>query len=161
VVFEPHGAVQRTITVFTDVDCGYCRAMHREIDALLGAGVRVRYLLYPRDGPGSPGVARPERVWCAADRQDALTRAKLGEQVESPDCESPVFDNLMLDCGIAASGGTLVVQEVADPGGLRVRDRDVEAPRAAHRQRQSVNERCELVQAGPVVHAPLQPRSSA
>jgi thiol:disulfide interchange protein DsbC len=54
IIYEPKGPVKHTITTFTDVDCPYCRKMHSEIDQLLDAGVRVRYLLFPRTAIGSP-----------------------------------------------------------------------------------------------------------
>jgi len=52
------------------------------------AGVKVRYMLYPRTGPGSESWKKAEQVWCAADRKEALTRAKRGEEVKSKDCKS-------------------------------------------------------------------------
>jgi thiol:disulfide interchange protein DsbC len=75
-----------TITVFTDVECGYCRKLHSEINDLNRLGVRVRYVFYPRDGPGSEAWQLAEDVWCSPDRGDALTRAKRGEKIESHKC---------------------------------------------------------------------------
>ena len=43
VIFAPE-KVKHTITVFTDIDCGYCRKMHNEIDQYNDLGIRVRYL---------------------------------------------------------------------------------------------------------------------
>ena len=31
IVFAPEQEAEHTITVFTDIDCGYCRKLHREI----------------------------------------------------------------------------------------------------------------------------------
>jgi thiol:disulfide interchange protein DsbC len=75
-----------TVTVFTDVECGYCRKLHSEIKDLNRLGVRVRYVFYPREGPGSESWQLAEAVWCSADRGDALTRAKRGEKIESKKC---------------------------------------------------------------------------
>jgi thiol:disulfide interchange protein DsbC len=75
-----------TITVFTDVDCGFCRQLHSHIREINNLGVRVRYLFYPRSGPGSDSWKTAEAVWCSADRNDALTRAKLGEQIKAKNC---------------------------------------------------------------------------
>jgi len=47
------GTAERSITVFTDSDCGYCRKLHEEVDLITGANIKVRYLLYPRAGIGS------------------------------------------------------------------------------------------------------------
>ena len=40
--------------------------------------MRVRYLFYPRTGPNTPSWTKAEQVWCSPNRNDALTRAKLG-----------------------------------------------------------------------------------
>jgi thiol:disulfide interchange protein DsbC len=42
--------------------------------------------MYPRTGPGTESWRKAESVWCAADRRDALTRAKRGEEIKSKDC---------------------------------------------------------------------------
>jgi thiol:disulfide interchange protein DsbC len=75
-----------TVTVFTDIDCGFCRKFHNQIADLNKAGVRVRYMMFPRTGPGTESWKKAEQVWCAADRRDALTRAKRGETVKSKNC---------------------------------------------------------------------------
>ncbi len=90
IVFSPQGPVQHTLTVFTDIDCTYCRRLHQEIGELNRLGIRVRYLMYPRTGPDTASWRKAEAVWCSADRRDALTRAKRGETVKAGKCESPV-----------------------------------------------------------------------
>lgn len=90
IVFSPAGKARHTLTVFTDVDCTYCRRMHQEIAELNRLGIRVRYLLYPRGGPGTEAWRKAEAVWCSADRKDALTRAKRGETLKAGRCETPV-----------------------------------------------------------------------
>jgi thiol:disulfide interchange protein DsbC len=85
IIFGPSNA-KYTITVFTDIDCGYCRKLHSEIAELNRLGIRVRYLFYPREGPGSSSWQKADAVWCAADRNDALTRAKKGETIAAGNC---------------------------------------------------------------------------
>lgn len=80
IVFAP-ASYKYTLTVFTDVDCGYCQKLHSEIAEINKLGVRVRYLAYPRSGPGSESWHKMETVWCAKDRKDAITRAKAGQAV--------------------------------------------------------------------------------
>lgn len=87
IIFAPANP-KMTVTVFTDIDCGYCRRFHNQIAELNKAGIKVRYMLYPRTGPGTDSWKKAEQVWCAADRKDALTRAKRGETVKSKDCKS-------------------------------------------------------------------------
>jgi thiol:disulfide interchange protein DsbC len=85
IVFGPQSA-KMTVTVFTDIDCGFCRKFHSHIADMNKAGVRVRYMMYPRTGPGTESWKKAEQVWCAADRRDALTRAKRGEPVKAKAC---------------------------------------------------------------------------
>ena len=73
-----------TVTVFTDVDCAYCRKLHSQIAEYNRLGVRVRYMFYPRSGPNTDSWTKAEQVWCSTNRNDALTRAKLGEELKSP-----------------------------------------------------------------------------
>jgi thiol:disulfide interchange protein DsbC len=80
IVFGPPSA-KYTVTVFTDVDCGYCQRLHSHIAELNELGVRVRYLAFPRGGPGSVSWHKMEEVWCSSDRNTAITRAKQGEVV--------------------------------------------------------------------------------
>src|SRR5580658_1607014 len=87
VIFGPKDP-KYTVTVFTDVDCAYCRKLHSEIAEYNRLGVRVRYLLYPRTEPGTPSWIKAEQVWCSADRKDALTRAKLGQELKTKPCAS-------------------------------------------------------------------------
>ncbi len=78
IVFSPEDPAKRlfTVTVFTDIDCGYCRAFHRNIKRINDLGIEVRYLLFPRGGPGTDAWRKAADVWCAADRKAALTAAK-------------------------------------------------------------------------------------
>lgn len=90
VIFAPEGPVRHTVTVFTDIDCGYCRKLHTQMDAYNKEGIKIRYLWFPREGIGSESYNKAVSVWCAADRRDALTKAKRGENVERKTCDNPV-----------------------------------------------------------------------
>jgi thiol:disulfide interchange protein DsbC len=107
IIFAPKSGAQHTVTVFTDVDCVHCRRMHSEIGELNRLGVRVRYLMFPRGGPGSDSWQKAQSVWCSADRQDALTRAKKGEKIAAGRCESPVAAQYELgrELGITGTPG--------------------------------------------------------
>ena len=78
------------VYVFTDVSCGYCRQLHRDMAELNRLGIAVHYLAYPRAGPDSPAFRDMESVWCSDDRQQAMTVAKAGGQVAAKTCENPV-----------------------------------------------------------------------
>lgn len=86
-VFSPKDP-KYTITVFTDIDCGYCRRLHSQIAEYNRLGIRVRYLFYPRTGPDTDSWHKAEAVWCSSNRNDALTRAKGGEVIKAPDCHA-------------------------------------------------------------------------
>lgn len=82
IVFGPEKP-KYSITVFTDVDCPYCRKLHEEVDELGRKGVEVRYVAFPRSGPGTKSWRTMTAVWCAKDRREALTRATRGESVSA------------------------------------------------------------------------------
>lgn len=95
IIFSPQ-QFDHTVTVFTDIDCGYCRKLHREIDEYQRKGMRIRYLMYPRSGVDSDSYRKAVAVWCSGDRADSLTRAKRGEKVEGGGCEHPVKRHMLL-----------------------------------------------------------------
>jgi thiol:disulfide interchange protein DsbC len=105
IVFAPEGETKHTITIFTDIDCGYCRQFHREIDQVNAMGIEVHYLFYPRTGPSTDSWAKAEKVWCAQDRNSALTRAKLGGSVPDLVCtDTPVGSHYDLGQQVGVRG---------------------------------------------------------
>jgi len=84
------------IYVFTDIDCGYCRKLHRDVPELNARGISVRYLAYPRAGVESAAGQEMSSVWCSDDRQKALTAAKNRERVEAKSCDDPVAEQYAL-----------------------------------------------------------------
>jgi thiol:disulfide interchange protein DsbC len=79
-----------TIYVFTDVDCAYCRKLHKDVPELNENAITVRYLAYPRAGVGSSTYQQMTNIWCAKDRPQALTDAKNGRPAKASNCENPV-----------------------------------------------------------------------
>jgi len=97
IVFSPPNP-KYTISVFTDIECGYCRKLHSQIDELNRQGIAVEYLAFPRMGLGSQDYKDMVSVWCASDRKQALTAAKSGKPVAPKTCaSSPV--NMEYDLG--------------------------------------------------------------
>jgi thiol:disulfide interchange protein DsbC len=115
VIFSPDNP-RYTVTVFTDVDCQYCRKLHSEIAEINKLGVRVRYVFFPRSGPGTESWHKAEAVWCSANRNEALTRAKLGNPVDtSKICAStPVDREYKLGLSIGVRGTPAIVTESGD-----------------------------------------------
>lgn len=111
IMFSP-AEVKHTVTVFTDIDCTYCRKLHADIDEYLEKGIQVRYVLYPRNGPASKAWSTSEDVWCARDRNAALTAAKLDRSFETAKCDaSAVTDHYTLGREIGLSGTPAIVFE--------------------------------------------------
>lgn len=111
VVFTPEGDVKASVTVFTDVDCGYCRKLHQEVPKLNELGIEVRYLAYPRAGVGSESYRRIVSAWCAADPNTAITRLKAGQQIPELDCKNPVADHFQLGQDVGVRGTPAIVLE--------------------------------------------------
>ena len=111
-IFSPKNP-QYTITVFTDVDCQYCRKLHSQIAELNKLGVRVRYMFFPRTGPNTESWRKAEAVWCSADRNEALTLAKAGKPVDtSKSCgPTPVAREYALGQSIGVRGTPAIVTE--------------------------------------------------
>jgi thiol:disulfide interchange protein DsbC len=115
IIFSPKNPLY-TITVFTDVDCQYCRKLHSEIAELNKLGVRVRYMFYPRTGPDTESWRKAEVVWCSADRNEALTRAKAGAQLDmNKTCSpTPVAREYALGQSIGVRGTPAILTEKGD-----------------------------------------------
>jgi thiol:disulfide interchange protein DsbC len=121
VVFSPKDP-KYTVTVFTDVDCGYCRKLHSQIVDYNRLGIKVRYLFYPRSGPNTESWEKAEEVWCSSNRGDALTRAKRGEEITGPKhCSgSPVARQYALGQELGVRGTPAIVLDSGEmlPGYL-------------------------------------------
>lgn len=109
IVFSPEGKPRHVITVFTDIDCGYCRKLHREIDQYLDRGIEIRYASFPRAGRNSKSYFKAVSVWCSDDRQAALTRSKNGEELPPKECEHPVDAHMKVAEEIGISGTPTLV----------------------------------------------------
>ncbi len=108
IVFGPEDP-KRYITVFTDIDCGYCRKLHNEVPELNAAGIQVRYLAFPRAGIGSDSFAKYESVWCNDDQRTALTSAKAGKKVASAKCENPIAETYKLGQEVGVRGTPTII----------------------------------------------------
>ncbi len=98
---------KRHITVFTDVECGYCRRLHQEVPILNEAGVEIRYMLYPVISERS--YPNAESVWCADDRQTAMTQAKQGKPIEHRECANPIEQHMQIASKLGVRGTPFLV----------------------------------------------------
>ncbi len=110
IVFAPQKP-KATVSVFTDIDCGYCRRFHAQIDAYLNRGIKVRYLFYPRAGKDSSSYQKAVAVWCAEDRKAALTLAKQGKEIKMSTCDNPVDRHMALAEELGVQGTPMIVTE--------------------------------------------------
>ena len=128
ILFSPD-EVKYTVSIFTDVDCTYCRRLHNQIEQYMANGIEVRYLLYPRGGPASATWNTSEAVWCAKDRGEALTLAKQGRDFDAPSCDASVVQHhYVLGQEIGLSGTPAIVLDDGEliagylpPDALKVR----------------------------------------
>ncbi|WP_018277657.1 DsbC family protein [Teredinibacter turnerae] len=110
IVFSPKGEVKASIAVFTDVDCGYCQKLHREVPALNDMGIEVRYLAYPRAGINSMSYQKIASAWCADDPRKALTALKNREDIAMNVCEgNPVASEYELGQQMGVTGTPAIV----------------------------------------------------
>lgn len=110
VIFAPD-KYEHTVTVFTDIDCGYCRKLHSEIADYGAEGIRVRYVFYPRAGAGSSSYKDAVSVWCSDDRKKALTEAKSGKKLGAKSCKNPIKQHMELGELLGVAGTPAIVLE--------------------------------------------------
>ena len=119
IVFKPKIA-KYTVTIFTDIDCGYCRKLHSEIDQYLAQGITIQYLFFPRAGKGSDSYNKAVSVWCSEDRNAALTAAKKDQKLPEKTCDNPVDKHMQLAAEFDLKGTPMIISEkgFAYPGYL-------------------------------------------
>ena len=110
IVFKPKIS-KYTVTIFTDIDCGYCRKLHSEIDQYLAQGITIQYLFFPRDGKGSDSYNKAVSVWCAEDRNVALTAAKKDQKLPEKTCDNPIDEHMQLAKKFDVKGTPMIISE--------------------------------------------------
>lgn len=99
------------VTVFTDIDCGYCRKLHGEMAEYNSLGISVRYLAFPRAGIGSESYDKAVSVWCSANPKEAMDKAKAGAQVAKATCDNPVAEEFKLGEKMGVRGTPNIIFE--------------------------------------------------
>lgn len=118
IVFAPVGIRKYTVSVFTDIECGYCQKLHEEIAEYNKLGIAIEYLAFPRAGLTSQDALAMESVWCSVDRRKALTDAKGGRPVPPKRCTNPVAAQHKIGQQIGLQGTPMIINSggVALPG---------------------------------------------
>lgn len=110
VIYTPEKAVKGHIYVFTDIDCGFCRRFHSQLEDMLDKGIEIRYLAFPRAGPYSKSARKLATTWCADNPREIMTRFKNGENMGLSDCmDTPVVDQYMLGQEVGVRGTPAIV----------------------------------------------------
>ena len=127
ITFSPEEPVYE-LMVFTDIDCGYCRKLHSQVDEYNKQGIAIHYMSFPRAGIGSRSYEKAVSVWCADDQQSAMTLAKLGSEPDLKQCDNPVAEQYQLgkDLGVTGTPALLtssgqLIPGYVPPDQLRVR----------------------------------------
>ena len=110
IVFKPKIGKYK-VSIFTDIDCGYCRKLHSEINQYMAEGITIQYLFFPRAGKGSDSYDKAVSVWCAKDRNAALTAAKNNQGVEKKTCANPIDKHMQMAEEFGAQGTPMIVTE--------------------------------------------------
>lgn len=103
ITFAPEEA-KYELTVFTDIDCGYCRKLHSQMEEYNKDGIAIHYMAFPRAGVGSESYDKFVSVWCAADQKGALTLAKNGVDPEPATCKNPIAEQYELGREVGVTG---------------------------------------------------------
>ncbi len=121
--FAP-GIPKYRVTVFTDIDCGFCRKMHTQISEYNKLGIAVDYLFFPRAGIGSESFQKAVNVWCAPDRNVAMTMAKNDRALPKKNCTNYVTMDykLGLQAGVEGTPAVYTANGVGIGGYLSPQD---------------------------------------
>ena len=109
IIFAPENP-RAVVTVFTDVDCGYCRQLHSEMQQYHDLGIAIRYLAFPRQGPVGPTADKMVSAWCSADRRKSLTDLKNGKNIRNNQCsDHPVTQQFELGAEVGIRGTPAII----------------------------------------------------
>lgn len=110
-IIYPAKEQQTYITVLTDPDCTYCRALHKEVPQLNDAGITVRYIAFPRTPKGTPSYNKSIYIWCADDRNQAFTDAINDNPPASNNCKHPVDEHRQIVDALGVSVTPVIIFE--------------------------------------------------
>jgi len=110
-IIFPAKNAKHTVTIFSDIDCGYCRKLHAELSDYTDAGITVRYLFFPRSGVNTESYFKAVSVWCAIDRNKALTDAKLHNKIDSKTCDNPISAHMKLAKEFGVNGTPAIIAD--------------------------------------------------
>ncbi len=99
------------VTVFTDIDCGYCRKLHQDIEQYNALGIGISYLFFPRAGINSPSYDKAVTVWCSDDQRLAMTESKAGQNLPKKQCDNPIKTHYNAGLSAGVSGTPALIMD--------------------------------------------------
>lgn len=96
---------QYAVTVFTDVDCGYCRKLHNQIEEYNKLGITINYAAFPRSGLGTISFTKMVSAWCSDNKKSSLTRLKNNNEINKNFCDNqPVSKHYAIGNKLGVTG---------------------------------------------------------
>ena len=96
---------QFSVIVFTDVDCGYCRKLHNQIDEYNSLGISINYAAFPRSGLGTSAFTKMVGAWCSDNPKDSMTKLKNNLTLDISFCENqPVSKQYIIGKKLGVDG---------------------------------------------------------
>ena len=96
---------QFSVIVFTDVDCGYCRKLHNQIDEYNSLGISINYAAFPRSGLGTSAFTKMVGAWCSDNPKDSMTKLKNNSPLDISFCENqPVSKQYIIGKKLGVDG---------------------------------------------------------
>ena len=93
------------MTVFTDVDCGYCRKLHNQIEEYNKLGITINYAAFPRSGLGTDSFTKMVSAWRSNNTKLSLTRLKNNKEVYANFCDNqPVSKHYAIGKKLGVTG---------------------------------------------------------
>jgi len=115
--FEPDMIIYKAkkqkhvITVFTDINCAYCKKLHSEMADYNKLGITVRELAFPRNGINSEAYNNMVSVWCAKDRKLAMDNSMSGKGIKAKTCKNTVKAQYELGGSFGIRGTPAIILE--------------------------------------------------
>ena len=100
-----------SLTVFTDVDCGFCRKFHNEIDQYKNLGISIKYLAFPRAGIDSESYTKMVSAWCSDQADLSITLLKDNKSIPSNSCENSVAEQFELGRTLGITGTPALITQ--------------------------------------------------
>ena len=90
--YAPQNPLYR-VTVFTDVDCPFCRRLHAQVDEFNKLGIAIDYVFFPLSIHPDADKKSAD-VWCAKDPKAAYDAAMIGHKIDRVSCANPIAKSM-------------------------------------------------------------------